>query len=200
MIDLIVSLLNDNQLCIRENDQKIELFRGLNICYPEDYVELEREQLTDKFIVAEVHRDKREIKASTRIEEEAIIYAVVLYKRLFENIVDRSKAKIIMDYVDRGEDKEALACAIDSFDDSLYTIGYEEESKISLMQKMDTIDVKFDGHYIVQRVTPKRGYIVFFNYCTKLKYISEFCDDIKKRLRCEANRDNIIKLYIFGII
>lgn len=197
---MIERLFNDSQLCIQEYEKKFLLFKKSNICYPEDYVELEEVTSIGKFTVAEVHRGKKQIKAATAKKDEAAIYAIVIYKRLFENITDRSKVRGIMEYIDLGKVEEALACAIEDFDNSIYAIGHEEKSKISLIQTADQIDVKFDGEYIAQNATLRRGVVVFYNYCTKLQYIFKFCDDMQKRTEQDANRKEIIKLYILGAL
>ncbi len=193
MINKIQVLLQDEKCQLREFNKKIILFKGV---YPEDYIEIEKATGNDKFIIFEVHRDEKQLKIETENEVEASIYAVVMYKKLYDNIVDRMKARIIQNYVNSGEAEKALGCIMEWFNDSVYFIDTEDRLRISLIQSGDKVDVKFGGEYIVKNASKARGYVVLFNYCEKLRHITLFCDKIQNIMNCTINREKIIKMYI----
>lgn len=198
MINLIQVLLCDEKYILKEYDRKIVLFKGNSNVYPEEYIEIEKEILIDKFIISEVHRDVRQIKIETEKKEEASLCAVVIYKRLYDDIVNRMRARSIRNYLKLGEKEKALACGIECCDNSVYSIDYEDSLRISLIQSKDKVDVKFGGEYLAQSAALSRGYVVFYNYCEKLKHISLFCAEIQKRLEFDINREKILRLYILG--
>lgn len=195
MINRIQVLLQDEKYHIQEFDKKIILFKGNLNVYPEDYIEIEKSTAIDKFIVSEVHRDEKQFKIETE-KEEASIYAVVIYKKLYDNIVDRMKARSIRNYVNSGEEEKALICIKEWFNDSVYSIDTEDSLRISLIQSGDKVDVKFGGEYLIENASKARGYVVLYNYCEKLRNITLFCDEIQKRMNCNVNREKIMKMYI----
>lgn len=196
MINKIQVLLQDEKCQLQEFNKKIILFKGNLNVYPEDYIEIEKATGIDKFIISEVHRDEKQFKIETEKEEEASIYAVVMYKKLYDNIVDRMKARSIRNYVNSGEEQKALGCIMRWFNDIVYSIETEDNLRISLIQSGDKVDVKFGGEYLAENVSKARGYVVLFNYCEKLRNITLFCDEIQKRMNCTVNREKIIKMYI----
>lgn len=195
MINRIQALLQDEKYHLQEFDKKIILFKGNLNVYPEDYIEIEKATAIDKFIVSEVHRDEKQFKIETE-KEEASIYAVVMYKKLYDDIVDRMKARSIRNYVNSGEEEKALSCIKGWFNDSLYSIDTEDSLRISLIQSGDKVNVKFGGEYLAENASKARGYVVLYNYCEKLRNITLFCDEIHKKMNCNVNREKIIKMYI----
>lgn len=200
MINIIQTLLQDEEYILKEYGGKIIFFKGNSRTYPEEYIEIERIGIIGKFIVFEVHRDVKYVKLETGKKEEACIYSVVIYKKLFDSVVERSGIRMIQKYLNAGEEEKALVCSIDHCDDAFYSIDYEECKKISLLRSEDRVDVKFGGEYLVQNVSLNRGYVVFYNYCKKLQYISSFCIEILSKLKININYEEIFKLYILGHI
>lgn len=198
MINIISALLQDEKYNLIRHDNKILLYRENLEHYPEDYIQIESEPINCNFIVSEVHRDTKQVKFETEKAEDANIYAVVLYKRWHDNIVNKTKVRDIRNYIDAGEEKKALGEIISSFGDSLFCVDREDDFKISLIHTGDKVDIMFGGEYIVEKVTLSRGYVVFYNYCEKLRYICEFYDKICKRINCTINRETILKVYILG--
>lgn len=198
MINIIRILLQDEEYNVKEFDGKIVLFKETSTIYPEEYIEVEKINSTGKFIVSEVHRDVKQIKVKTDKKEEAGIYAIIIYKKLYDDITDRKKARFIRNHINTGDEENVLAYCIDSFDDSVYSIDYEDNLKISLIRSKDSVDVKFYGEYIVQNAALDRGYVVFYNYCEKLQHISSFYSKIQQKLNYSIGCETILKLYIFG--
>ncbi len=195
MINKIQVLLQNEKYHLQEFDKKIILFKGNLNAYPEDYIEIEKATVINKFIVSEVHRDEKKIKIETE-KEEAAIYAVVIYKKIYDDIVDRIKARNIRNYVNSGEEEKALSCIKGWFNDSIYSIYTENSLRISLIQSGDKVNIKFFGEYLAENATKARGYVVLYNYCEKLRNITLFCDEIQKWMNCNVNREKIIKMYI----
>jgi hypothetical protein len=187
--------LKDSKYNVVESHKKLVLFQGeMSNYYPEDYIEIEYS--LDKYLVYEVHRDKKLIKAQTERKDEANIYAIVLYKRLYDDIVDRVATRTIRNYLDLGGEKKVIDYITSKFDDSLYSIGSEDSTKISLIKLENKLDVKFNGEYLAEAATLSRGYVVLYNYCEKLKYISIFCDEVQRKVNYELNLKKIMELYI----
>ena len=195
MKNSIKILLQDENYSLQEFDKRIILYKRNRNVYPKVYVEVEKVAANNKYIVSEVHRDEKRIKIEID-KEEVPIYAAVMYKKLFGDGVDRTRATAIGSYVDSGEDEKALNCIMEWFDDTIYSVNAEDKHKISLIRSEDRISVKFAGKYLVENVSMTRGYVVFYNYCDKLQYISLFCDVIQNRMKCMIDRMKIISLFI----
>lgn len=103
MINIIHILLQDEEYKLKEFDGKIMLFKGTSTIYPEEYIEVEKTTSTGKFIVSEVHRDVKQIKVKADKKEEAGVYAAIVYKKLYDDIADRIKARNIQNYIYMGE-------------------------------------------------------------------------------------------------
>ena len=89
---MIEKLLKGSNCRVIKTDERTEIFPRSEP-YPEDCIAIEEETLAGLFTVFEVHRQEKQIKATTTKEDEAYLYAAVSYKRLFEIDVDRKKAK-----------------------------------------------------------------------------------------------------------
>lgn len=197
MINTIQVLLQGEKWNLQRCGNRILLFEENPINYPEDYIQIENE--AGKFIVSEVHRDIKQIKAKTEKEEEAGIYATVVYKRLFDNLIDRTKVNNIRISLEAGgEEKKVLDSITNDFDDSVFSIDSEDNLKISLIHSGNKVSIKFGGEYLVEDVSLSRGYVALYNYCTKLRHISLFYNEMRKKLDCTINRQIIVKMYILG--
>lgn len=197
MISMIYKILQDSKYSVREYDEKIVLFQEDLNYYLEDYVEVQR--TGDKYIVFEVHRDSKQIKAETADKNDAVIYAVIICKRLFDDLSDRMVARNIRSYVDCGEEDKAAACIRNEIDESIYSIGREDRSKISLIKTTgNTANVMFANQCIVEAAALSRAYVVLYNYCKKLMHISEFYNEKLKEIDCSLSAQNIMTVYIFG--
>lgn len=196
MINIFPLLLQDEKYDLLKHKSKIILYKNSLGGYPEDYIEID--SVNGKFIVSEVHRDMKQVKIETDEEKEANIYAVILYKRLYDDIVDKMRVRSIRKYLDIGEERKAIECITDDFDNALFSIDSEDVLKISLIHSNNGIDVKFGGEYLAENATLSRGYVVLYNYCNKLRYISSFYDEMCKKSNYTMNRELIIKMYILG--
>ena len=197
MIDMIEKLLKGSNCRVIKTDERTEIFPRSEP-YPEDCIAIEEETLAGLFTVFEVHRQEKQIKATTTKEDEAYLYAAVSYKRLFEIDVDRKKAREIHNLILLEKTEEALSFVASDFQHSIYSIGCEEQSKISLIETADKVNVKYNGKYILESASRTQGYVTFYNYCKKLQHIITFCDEIQKSFKLVINRENVIMLYIFG--
>lgn len=197
MIDIIRRLLQEEEYNLKELDGKIVLFKGNINIYPEEYIEVEKEP-TGEFAISEIHRNVKQIKVKAKKDKEAGVYAVIIYKKLFDNISDRTKIRFIRNCVDIGEEEKALAYCIDRFDNLVYSIDHEDNLKISLIRSKDVADVKFAGEYLAHNAKLSRGYVAFYNYCEKLQYIYSFYNKIQQKLSFSLSCEKILSLYILG--
>lgn len=183
---------------LKKQDKKIILFLGEENIFPEDYIKIEKSDLGDKVTVCEVHRNDVQVKIVSD-SEEAPVFAAVFFKRMHDDIIDREKGRQIRNYVRLGEYAKALQYSLAEFEGSIYSIGNENNLKISLIQSEDDmIDIKYGGEYLAEKVSLSRGYVVLYNYCAKLKYISMYCDKLQRRLKCKLNQEKIKRCYILG--
>lgn len=196
LINIIQEILKDENYNLREIDEKVILSKGN--CSLEEHVEIEKDASTSIFTVFEVHRSERQIRLKTEDEVDATICAVIIYKRLYDDIIDRRKARQIRNYMNAGENEKALSCSIEDFDDSVYSIGYEDNKRISLMQTGGKIDIKFGGEYLAKDVTVSRGYVILYNYCKELQYIFSFYENMQNQLKSIINPEKMFKWYILG--
>lgn len=179
MIDAIREILEDEKYVLQEFGGKLKLYNGNPNIYPEDYIEIDKTTNTDRYTIFEVHRDNRQFKLEAG-KEEAAFYAAVMYKRLFDNVVDRVKARNIRNYVSSGNEKKAVDCVKSWFSNSIYSMGVEDCFKISFIQTDDKVDVKFGGEYIAEGVSVARGYVVLYNFCKNCKPLFAFVTRFKK--------------------
>lgn len=195
MIDVIRAILEDEKYVLQEFGGRLKLYNGNPNIYPEDYIEIDKTTNTDRYTIFEVHRDNKQFQLEAG-KEEAAFYAAVMYKRLFDNVVDRVKARNIRNYVSSGDEETAVDCIKSWFSNSIYSMGVEDYFKISFIQTDDKVDVKFGGEYIAEGVSVARGYVVLYNFCEKLQTIIRFCDKIQKRTSYTFDREKIMKMYI----
>lgn len=194
---MIEKLLKGSDCKVIKTDERIEIFPRSEP-YPEDCIAIEEETLAGLFTVYEVHRDEKQIKATTMKEDEAYLYAAISYKRFVEVDIDRTKTQEIRRLISLEKPKEALSFVVSDFHPLIYSIGCEEQSKISLIETADKMNVKYNGKYILENASLKQGYVAFYNYCKKMQHIVAFCDEIQKSFKLDINRENAIMLYIFG--
>jgi len=92
----------------------------------EDYVLLEFEN--ESYSLYEIHRGEKLYKINDTDKEKAIIWGIVLYKKLNDSVVDREIVRKIKELVSKGDEKSAIAY-FREFDDNTYSIGIEERMK-----------------------------------------------------------------------
>lgn len=196
MINILHKLLQNDKYIIKNLSEKIILYVNSEHNYPEDYIEIKKAD--NKYIIAEVHRDIYQIKYNTDDYTNAIVVAVILCKRLFDDIADRIMAETIRDYLKSGNEEKAKNYIIDRFGGQIFSIDSEDDKKISMIKSGDKADIKFAGTYLVEDASLSRAYVALYNYCNKLVYISDFYNDIKEEIGCKLGKDSIQKLYILG--
>lgn len=196
MINIIQELLKNEDYNLKDINGRLILFQDKLNCFPEDYIEIEKNELTGEFSVYEVHRVEKQNRLETKREDEAAICAVIFVKKMYDDIVNRVRIRRIRSYINSGENRKALNCSIEGFDDSIYSIGCEDSMKISLIQVEDKVNIKFGGKYLAKNVSIGRGYVILYNYCEELQYISSFYNKIENKLKCSVDREKIIKWYI----
>lgn len=196
MINMIHQILGDSKYSVRESGIRTILFQGDLSHEPEDYIEIQR--ISDKYMIFEVHRDSRQMKGYVANRNDAAIYAVIFFKRLFDDMEDRMVVQNIRSYLNCGEEDKAIACIRNKIDESIYSIGREVPSKISLIKTGDKADVKFANECLAESVTLSGGYVAFYHYCKKLMHISKFYNEILGKIDCSLSCQNIKTLYILG--
>lgn len=195
LINRIKSILNDGNCKLeKDSDGSILLYQGV---YPEDCISLIHEPQNDRYIIYEIHRDRKKVIAEVK-DAEAAIYTVIAYKSKYDDPTNNRNVIRIRDYMELGEEKKAWAIIEECFEESLYSIGHEEHLKVSLIKEEDKVSVKFEGEYLVQDVAINRGYIVLYNYCEKLHFISLFYNELQRKINCDISFEKISKFYILG--
>lgn len=193
MTEIIQEILQDDKLKIIETNNITLLFQGF---YPEDCVEIEINN--NYYMIHEVHRKTKYLKLKTKEKSDAIVYAIILYKRLYDNLLNGEISKNIKVFMDNRNEEKALECIKNKFSPLIYSLEREERGKISFIKVNNKVDVKFNKRYIAKGAKLDRAYIVFYNFCAKLEHISLFCDILQNKLGNVINRDRIFDMYLFG--
>ncbi len=196
MINILHKVLQNKKYIIKDLKERIILYVNSEHNYPEDYIEIKKEENT--YMIIEVHRDIHQIKYNTDDYKDAIVVAVILCKRLFDDIADRSMAETIRGYLKSGNEEKAKKYIINMFGEQIFSIGSEDDKKISMMKFGDKANVKFAGTYLVEDASLSRAYVALYNYCNKLAYISDYYNDIKEQIEFKLSKYSIQKLYILG--
>ncbi|MCH5267603.1 MAG: hypothetical protein J1E62_04580 [Lachnospiraceae bacterium] len=197
MIEIIKQLLreHENDVHISKNDDFIMIYEGV---YPEDCIKIITGK--QKYLVLDVCRDKEHVLRETENKNEAAVYAAVLYKSFYDirlyMKIDRRNYGIIRNYVKAGEENKALKFTTDKFPDSVFSIDYEDKSKISLIRDGDKAHVKYGGKYIVKDRNLAASYGVLNTYTGELYYINEFYENRIKPIDCAISHEDICRLYI----
>lgn len=198
MINIIDDLLQNEDWNFKEMGDKIILFKGELNHFPEDYIEIEKKSLNEFFVVSEIHRDNKIIKSTTKNKVKACIYAVILYKKMFDNVANLLKVREIRNYAKAGENEKILKCFEEWFNNAIFSIGNENQTKISLIQNEYNADIKFGGVYLAKNINLSRGYVILYNYCEKLNHILSYYEKKISHLKYIVEFDQISKWYILG--
>lgn len=137
----------------------------------EDYILLFQKGKT--YYIYEVHRSDRILEKQEQEKSRAVIWAVILYKRMNDNIADRTTAREIRRLM--GEDEErAVQKMFCKFDDKNFSIGKEQENCLCLMKNEGGTDVLYNGITIIAGASLARAYVTLYNYCQILQEIKSF--------------------------
>lgn len=178
-------LRKPNEYCIYKNIDN----------YQEDFIKVQKENSIN--YIYEIHRNSSKLIKKEQSDDKAYVYAIILCKRLYDNL-DRKYVRKIKEHIEQGDENEVIKIIKDKFDVSIYSIGFEENSKVSLIKKENNVDIKFAGKYILSNVSMIRGYIAFYNYCEKIKSIKNFVDELNGKFNCD--KLELLRLYLTGEI
>lgn len=162
MDGLIRLLMNLPDLDIRRDGEGAVIYRHEQGHWPEDYIAVE--QRPGGYAVCEAHRAQKTDKAFAHGEEEAAVLAAALGLHMFLAVADPDADRQIRGSVEQGCDDQAARFLANRLDPSLYSIGKEDPSRISLVKKGQKADVLFAGRPIVQGAPIPRAYVVLYHY------------------------------------
>lgn len=145
-----------------------------NLRVIEDYIVLCEKGKT--YYIYEVHRAERIMKKQDQDKERAVIWAVILYKRMNDNTADRIMTRKIRSMITDG-DEASVKELFREFNEDIFSIGKETEDKLCLIEENGQASVVYNGTAIVTAVSLSRAYIVLYNYCRKLQEILSFYRD-----------------------
>ena len=188
-------ILKDEGYAIFKKNNECIIYKNIDN-YPEDFIKIQKDNSTN--YIYEIHRNSSKLIITENIDNIAYVYAIILCKRLYDNL-DRKYARKIREYIEQGDENEVINIIKNNFDISTYSIGTEEYVKASFIKNESCIDIKFAGEYIVKNVSLSRGYVAFYNYCEKIKNIKIFIGEIKKK-QCDIDELKLTKLYLTGKI
>lgn len=179
------------------DDSTIKLYNPNFKYYQENYIQIKN--LQTGIFVYEVQRDSEKIIINTDSMEEAFIYAIFAYKKLYDRLSDNNIVKKIRECISDGNENQILSYINQNWDKDFYSVNDEIISKISLIRHNDFFDIKFMGKYIVKDVSASRGYVVFYNYYVKLQNILQFCDLVKGLTGDIFSVKEALNIYFFNI-
>lgn len=145
-----------------------------NLRVIEDYIVLCEKGKT--YYIYEVHRAERIMKKQDQDKERAVIWAVILYKRMNDNTADRIMTRKIRSMITDG-DEASVKELFREFNEDIFSIEKETEDKLCLIEENGQASVVYNGTAIVTAVSLSRAYIVLYNYCRKLQEILSFYRD-----------------------
>ena len=196
MTDSIRKLFESDQIRVSiDNDGKMIFVSNGATCL-EDYVEISKKGKI--FTVSEIHRNDVKIVKETEEEDTAEIWAIIVAKKMFDELIDNGIIDTIETMVDDGK-KSTIPDLLEKIGLSNYCVWKEERGKISLVPCGDRINIMYHGQLIAEQVREKRAYIILYNYCNKLKAVSVFCSKVDSimNMHIHINYDELIDFYIF---
>jgi len=197
LINKIKELVQDNKNVTIKSDMETIIYQNSSN-YPEDYIKIKQEH--NQYIVLEVHRNSQSEKAKTDDEDKAILCAIILYKKMYDDIEDHEATTQIREYLKCKDEDSVIKLISCKIDHTFYAIDNEEFSRISLIKNDDKAEVKFYGKYLVENASLIRGYIVLFDFCKKLSIISLFYKKIPENYKHVLSIDETRQLYVFGVL
>lgn len=172
----------------------------MNVCETEnrrdleDYIVLCEKGKT--YYIYEVHRAERILKKQDQDKERAVIWAVILYKKMNDNTSDRIMTRKIRSVVTDG-DEAAAKELFREFNENTFSIGEETEDRLCLLGDNGQASVVYNGTTIVTAVSLSRAYVVLYNYCRKLQEILSFYREqymvMKEK---EVSQQEAVRLYM----
>lgn len=161
-------------LQLQEDGKLTNVCETENLRVIEDYIVLCEKGKT--YYIYEVHRAERIMKKQDQDKERAVIWAVILYKRMNDNTADRIMTRKIRSMITDG-DEASVKELFREFNEDIFSIGKETEDKLCLIEENGQASVVYNGTAIVTAVSLSRAYIVLYNYCRKLQEILSFYHD-----------------------
>ncbi len=134
----------------------------------EDYIMLCEKGKT--YYIYEVHRAERFLKKQDQDKERAVIWAVILYKRMNDNTADRIMTRKIRNMIADGEEASVKEL-FREFNEDLFSIGEEIKDRLCLIEENGPASVVYNGTAIVTEASLSRVYAVLYNYCRKQQEI-----------------------------
>lgn len=170
-------------VCATENRREIE-----------DYIVLCEKGKT--YYIYEVHRAERIMKMQDQDKERAVIWAVILYKRMNDNMADRIVTRKIRSMITDGDEASAKEL-FREFNEDIFSIGEETEDRLCLIAENGQASVVYNGTAIVTAVSLSRAYVVLYNYCRKLQEILSFYRDQQPLMNeKEITQQEAVRLYM----
>lgn len=170
-------------VCATENRREIE-----------DYIVLCEKGKT--YYIYEVHRAERIMKMQDQDKKRAVIWAVILYKRMNDNTADRIITRKIRSMITDG-DEASVKELFREFNEDIFSIGEETEDRLCLIGENGQASVVYNGTAIVTAVSLSRAYVVLYNYCRKLQEILSFYRDQQALMNeKEITQQEAVRLYM----
>ena len=165
--------------------------------YPEDYVKVIMDKQNGDYNVIEVHRADESIILNCKDYDLATVYALILYKRLNDDITDRNEIRRIRSLLESGNEHTVQNELKELYKNTL-VINEEKKDKISLLLHDSFADLRYDEKIIAENVSTQRGYIMACNYSAKLEYIKKFCDNLESSVGKIFDTATAYNVYLFG--
>lgn len=190
----IQGLLISVGLQLQENGKLADVCETEHRREMEDYIMLCEKGKT--YYIYEVHRAERFLKKQDQDKERAVIWAVILYKRLNDNTADRIIARKIRNMIADGEEASVKEL-FREFNEDFFSIGEEIKDRLSLIEESGQARVVYNGTAIVAEVSLSRAYTVLYNYCRKQQEILSFYRDQQALMNeKEITQQEAVRLYM----
>ena len=181
-------------LQLQEDGKLTNVCETENLRVIEDYIVLCEKGKT--YYIYEVHRAERIMKKQDQDKERAVIWAVILYKRMNDNTADRIMTRKIRSMITDG-DEASVKELFREFNEDIFSIGKETEDNLCLIAENGQASVVYNGTAIITAVSLSRAYVVLYNHCRKLQEILSFYrDQCVLMNEKEITQQEVVRLYM----
>ncbi len=190
----IESFLKSFGIQVQENGKLTSIESPNNINNIEDYIMI---TLKGKvYYVYEVHRANYILKKEEFDKDKALIWALILYKKLNDYNIDHITGRKIRSIIEKG-DEDLVKSLFYKFDSRILSIGEKQEGKLCFIKNNGKASITYDDMEIATEVPLARAYVAFYNYCSIFEKIFKFYYDNHKLMEeKKITKHEIVELYM----
>lgn len=203
MVSELKNLLSKNKYEISEgkSGEYIDIYNAGVGCI-EDKIRISKKYKS--FLIYEIHRNEHKLIASVINSNEAVVCAAILVEMClgswntnhgWEWVIKRIRTYTAP--LNNGKVVKIISAHLNKM---FFSVGTQEPSKISLIFHDGVADLIFYGEYIVNSVSLCDGFVSLYKYGCALKAITNYYNQIKRRMEKPPSLNAVQKIYIFQLL